>query len=308
VTLRDGRSFGYAVYGKEGALIIHLPGAGASRLSPTSWCQDDDLVSPRVTIVDRPGYGLSDPNPRLDFESLCDDIGELATHLNATKFGLTGVSTGASLAIACATHSPIKDRLVGVLAISPIAPPTMESRFKESHFLVRLAFTYLYQFTPFFKFTCWIIRMRSHFGRNPESIANDLKLYMPSVPDHKMVDSITKVEEKRFTEIVYPYYREAFRKGYSGFYRDGLFLASDNWPFLNRLSNITTDYIKVLHGSQDRTIFPSHGKFFCDLIPHCQYNLVENEGHMSLYYGSQTFHQEVLQLAERVESCRPTIV
>lgn len=107
ITLPDGRSLGYAQYGDpSGKPIIKLHGLPGSRLEESAHDSIARKIGLSIIGVDRPGVGLSTPDPSLTFQSFAADIEALATHLNLETFAVIGTSGGGPYALACARYLP----------------------------------------------------------------------------------------------------------------------------------------------------------------------------------------------------------
>lgn len=74
---------------------------------------------------DRPGYGGSAPDPGRDIASAAKDVTVIADALGLDRFAVMGFSGGASHALGCAALLP--KRVVGVIAVSALAPPESEN-------------------------------------------------------------------------------------------------------------------------------------------------------------------------------------
>jgi pimeloyl-ACP methyl ester carboxylesterase len=110
----DGRSLGVAEFGDpDGTVILWAHGGPGSRLEP-SWL---DAASARVGLriigVDRPGYGMSTPQPGRTISSVVADMLGVTDQLSIRSFATVGVSTGGSYALALAALAP--SRVLGVV-------------------------------------------------------------------------------------------------------------------------------------------------------------------------------------------------
>lgn len=64
LVLRDGRRLGYAEYGRVGGEVFcYFHGHPGSRLEAAFCDAAAERAGVRVVALDRPGYGLSDPQP-----------------------------------------------------------------------------------------------------------------------------------------------------------------------------------------------------------------------------------------------------
>ncbi|KAJ5975096.1 hypothetical protein N7481_008803 [Penicillium waksmanii] len=137
LTLPSGRTLGYAIYNSQLAppqstsssakletnppkTIIYFHGYPSSRLeglSFTTWPKKHNFT---LIVPDRPGFGLSTPDPSRTILSWANDIRALGHHLRLPSFYILGCSGGGPYAISCA-HALSGDMLlgVGVIAGSP---------------------------------------------------------------------------------------------------------------------------------------------------------------------------------------------
>jgi pimeloyl-ACP methyl ester carboxylesterase len=79
-----------------------------------------ERLSIRYLVVNRPGFGGSEPAPGRTVADHADDAGDLMTALGHTRFSVVGVSAGAPYALACGWA--LADRIVALAAVSPLGP------------------------------------------------------------------------------------------------------------------------------------------------------------------------------------------
>jgi pimeloyl-ACP methyl ester carboxylesterase/GNAT superfamily N-acetyltransferase len=116
VTLRDGRELAYAEYGPaSGRPIVFLPGAGCGRLM---WFGDEllDERDIRLISIDRPGLGMSSPDPNKSLASVAADVAHLIDKLTGHPVPLVANSQGAPFGLAVG----LTGAATGVLLASPI--------------------------------------------------------------------------------------------------------------------------------------------------------------------------------------------
>ena len=121
--LRDGRCITFAAVGPiDGFPVVYCHGAIGS---PRWWTPELDALTQRLRVrylvVNRPGFGGSDPCPGRTVADFASDLGELMDLLGHGRFSVVGVSAGAPYAIACAWALP--DRIAALAAVSPLGPP-----------------------------------------------------------------------------------------------------------------------------------------------------------------------------------------
>lgn len=107
LTLEDGRILGFAEFGSEsGYPIFHLHGLPGSRYEGKLLESAASENNARIVTVDRPGVGLSSPQPNRTALDHAKDLQALAAHLDIDRFSIVGVSGGGSYALACAYAIP----------------------------------------------------------------------------------------------------------------------------------------------------------------------------------------------------------
>jgi len=85
----DGRNIGYAQYGApEGRAVFYLHGMPGSRIEAAAFHDMATRIGARVIAVDRPGYGLSSPQPNRTLLDHPKDIDKLADHLKIKSYGV----------------------------------------------------------------------------------------------------------------------------------------------------------------------------------------------------------------------------
>lgn len=108
----EGRTVGYADSEGDGVAVLWCHGGPGSRLEPAGLA--GDAAGLRIVGIDRPGYGLSTPNPGRSIADWVPDGLTVADHLGIDRFVSVGVSTGGAYALALAAGAP--ERALGVIA------------------------------------------------------------------------------------------------------------------------------------------------------------------------------------------------
>jgi pimeloyl-ACP methyl ester carboxylesterase len=122
VELSDGRRLAYSVAGpRDGFPVLYFHGAIGSPPRRSDALEAEIARSRiRYLMVDRPGFGGSDPRPGRCVADFAGDVEQLADALRFDRFSVVGVSAGAPYALACARALP--ERLLGAAAVSSIPP------------------------------------------------------------------------------------------------------------------------------------------------------------------------------------------
>ncbi|PON42450.1 Alpha/beta hydrolase fold [Parasponia andersonii] len=126
IELSDGRHLAYIEHGvqKDSAKhkIVFVHGFDSCRHDTFAKYVSPEIVEDLglyIVAFDRPGYGESDPNPKLTVKSMALDIEELADQLGlGSKFYVVGFSLGGQLLWSVLKYSP--HRIAGVALIAPV--------------------------------------------------------------------------------------------------------------------------------------------------------------------------------------------
>jgi len=121
IRLPDGRRLGYAEYGDlTGKPVFFFHGWPSSRLFLRSQAAVTAAQGVRVIACERPGFGLSDFQPKRQLLDWPVDVLALADALGIDRFAVAGHSGGGPYAAACAFKIP--SRVTAAAIISGLAP------------------------------------------------------------------------------------------------------------------------------------------------------------------------------------------
>ena len=236
--LTDGRNLAYLEYGDpNGEPVFHCHSIFGSRLELAFNAHDiAKQKSVRLIVLDRPGYGASDPNPDGTFANWSKDLVQLADFLNIGKFSLTGYVMGGMYALACAHEIP--ERLKRVASISNGMMPESSSDYKE--------------FIPFYRMN---IRLAKYLPKAYGLISSILIKGALSDPDSfvdQMSENLNQEDKKimkshHFKTSLVTSLKEAFLQGGKVCSREMVEFTHD-WSF--ELSAIKVP-VDIWHGSSD---------------------------------------------------------
>jgi pimeloyl-ACP methyl ester carboxylesterase len=117
VRLSDGRVVGFADYGPPSAsarAVLWCHGGPGSRIEPAHLAAQANQAGLRIIGIDRPGYGLSTPQPGRTIAGWVPEALAVADHLGIGQFVTAGISTGGAYALALAALA--HERVLGVVA------------------------------------------------------------------------------------------------------------------------------------------------------------------------------------------------
>jgi len=153
IRLRDGRLMGFAEYGDPGGFtVVNAHGGLAGRLDVAAADRSARDAGIRLLSPDRPGIGLSDPQPGRTVLDWARDVEDLANHLGVGRFGVMGWSMGGQYALA--VGSRVASRVTSVAVIAGALPLTESGVFAQLPAGDR-AFTRLSQHAPLVARSCF---------------------------------------------------------------------------------------------------------------------------------------------------------
>ena len=212
----------------------------------------------RIIAPDRPGYGLSQPDPHGSLKGYTKDILELAQALHLDTFAVMGVSGGGPYALACAYELP--GCLTAVAVVSGIAPLSLPGSTQGMLAPNRIMFT-LGRFSPALAGFVLARMIRSSL---PSMEAQVRKGASPTPDISPEVYAIVVQDQ-----------REAFRTGGQGVKFDMRNLWKP-WGF--RFEEIHIP-VALWHGEADNLAPARLAHFMAERIPSCRATFYPGEGH-----------------------------
>jgi pimeloyl-ACP methyl ester carboxylesterase len=266
--LDDGRRLGYAVYGDpQGQPVFYFHGFPGSRIEAR--LADRIAARRRICLIalDRPGFGLSEFNPRRTILGWPDDVVQIADSLRIERFAAVGVSGGGPYAAACALRLPQRLSSVSIVCgLGSLDTLSGTAGMIRRNYLAFFLGRHLPWLTRIF---FW--RMAHRVRRNPEGMLGRMIGALPD-PD-KAVFANPEVRTALKENIV-----ESFRDGNRGAACE-LRLLTRSWGF--SLKDISVR-VNLWHGEQDVSVPPSMGRYQARAIPNCRAVFPPGEGHFSL--------------------------
>ena len=117
--------------------IIVLPGSPGSRRARFSAEVCSDLGA-RVVMTERPGFGITPPEPNRTLADHVGQICEVADEIGAARFAVVGWSAGGSYALACGARAADRVAAVGLLSahVSTFDRPEADSSISAHHQMI----------------------------------------------------------------------------------------------------------------------------------------------------------------------------
>jgi pimeloyl-ACP methyl ester carboxylesterase len=263
IPLTDGRRLGYSEYGaKHGTPVLFFHGAPGSSYIHQDLAAIAAQKDVRLIAVDRPGYGLSEPQPNRTFLSFAEDINALTNTLGIKKFSIIGFSAGSTYPLACAyKFSERINKIALVSSLAPVnVPGVMEGMSPMAAGLYALA-----QSNP--------EELRKTFTAIATSASALIGVASASIGDWDK-----EVFQARTAEFELEY-EHALRSGIEGIASDYI-LFTGEWGF--PINECNTE-VHLYSGNVDENTPPAMTHYLSTQLPNSHIHQFQNEGHFILY-------------------------
>jgi pimeloyl-ACP methyl ester carboxylesterase len=268
--LSDGRALGYSQWGPEdGAPVLGFLGTSLSWLAHLGE-EGPAGAGVRLTLVDRPGYGLSDLQPGRTLLDWPCDVAELADELGIERFGVFGMSGGGPHAAACGFALP--DRVTTLGLVSSPAPVWDRPELRFSAPPHRQPMIELAERDPGLIASRLLEDCRAELeemaqkSQNGGSGAPEADQAVMADPDIRGRFEAAKLE--------------TVARGPEGYAHDLFLLYVAPWGF--RPEDITVE-TQIWQGEADNAVSPRVAEFFAGTIPGSKLNMVAGAGHLLLW-------------------------
>ncbi|KAH8647852.1 Alpha/Beta hydrolase protein [Xylariales sp. PMI_506] len=288
LTLPDGRSLCYSIYGDRNATktIFLQHGLPGSHLEGLGYEEPGQKHGIRVIAIDRPGMGGSTFQPGRRLLDAPADILALADHLGVDRFCVVGHSGGGPYALAC-LHTLPRTRCVGagvVAGMYPVALGTGDMLFQNKLLLAAARWaTWLVE-----KGFDWEMGNLARDTAHPERVDEMLDKSFRNKPG---VDQAAWAEDVEGRTILAEDMRRSLRDSSRGAAWESYILSTD-WGFCLEDIKEAPGNLVIWHGAQDINAPASMARKAAVLMPWADARILEDEGHLSV-----SFHKrdEVLE-------------
>ena len=266
--LKDGRALGFAECGDPaGVAVFHFHASGSSRLERPAKASILIDLGIRLVTADRPGHGLSDPQPRRTLPGWPGDVAQLADRLGIDQFYVMGWSAGGAPALACAAKLP--ERVRAVALVSSVSPPDCPGQYNGLPFANRVWKFGARRMPALVRF----IRRAAYpiIMGDLEKAGKSLSTSFP-IEDRRLLDDPDDLT--RFAQDI----QEGYRQGWEGPAQDDIVNARP-WGF--RLEDIR-QRVDIWQGDVDRNIRPHHAHCLHARLPNSRLTIWEGEAHLAL--------------------------
>ena len=261
--LKNQHKVSWNEYGStDGFPVFYLHGMPGSRLEATSGDSAAQAFDIRLIAVDRPGYGDSEP-ANITLREFADAIGQLANHLNFSKFSVLGYSAGGPYALAC-SHE-LSDRVKRCAVVSTLAP--FDTDVVQTH--INQGFKPLYELAAVDREAA--TQQVSHIASSPEALLDTMQAQLPPC-DQELFQTAFRRQYQDSLVL-------AVKNGANGLVNDLHNLATP-WQF--ELENIHTE-VDIWHAKEDTIVGFPISEYLTDTLKNSFVHFLENKGHYFLF-------------------------
>lgn len=288
ITLQDGRTLGFAEYGStDGYPIFDLHGLPGSRFEGKLFEAPALEHNARIITIDRPGVGLSSPQPGRTILDHAKDVQALAAHLKLDKFSIMGVSGGGPYALACAHAIPPSQlRSVALVAgcgtYKPDTCKDMMAVNKWMFWALKVAPWGAELFVRiFFGMMLWADDETLVKKTKQQNESKGSWIAPPPDEKDKLALSDGVMDRVLIAEI-----REHFRQGFGVYTEDGKVLAGD---LGFELADVQAVQVALWYGKRDVSVPAAIGEDYASRLGSKARLRIEDETHLSLVknFGSE---------------------
>lgn len=266
--LKNGRTLGFAEYGDvNGTPVFHFNGSCGSRLEHPPELSILTEAGIQLICTDRPGHGLSSPQPDRRVIDWPEDVIQLANHLGIEKFYLLGWSAGGPYAHACAYKYP--ERIIAYAIVSGLAPPDRPKPYSGLPFSYKLLLFIMRRFPKLNYF--FRKQMAGAIQGDVESVGAKLAGGIPK-------EDQLLLQDKQCMEMFVKDVQEGFKQGWNGPAEDDITINSP-WGF--SMEEITIPSY-VWQGTLDSNVPLLQGKYQHKVLKNSKLIIVENQAHLFL--------------------------
>jgi pimeloyl-ACP methyl ester carboxylesterase len=264
--LRDGRVLCYAEQGDPtGTPVLFFHGIGGSRLSRHPDGSIARGLGIRLITFDRPGTGLSTPQPNRRIVDWPRDIEEFADAYGLDRFAVIGWSGGGPYALATAHQLPDRVTRLGLVAsLTPLAGTSF----------VRHLAPDLRRRARLGRVLPWLVHAQA--TRNARASARDPEAFVVADLAKAPACDRAVLDDPSLRRMLIDSQREAYRQGAIGVSADAL-LYLRPWGF--DPADLRTP-VRLWHGDEDETVAAPMGRHLAAVLPDCEATFVPGEGHM----------------------------
>jgi pimeloyl-ACP methyl ester carboxylesterase len=291
--LPDGRNLGYTEFGSlSGKPLLYFHGYPSSRLEAYPVDDMARKLDIRVISLDRPGFGISTPQPGRRLLDWPLDVQEFAKGLNLENFAVMGLSGGGPYALACAYALP-KEMLTGV-GLFASGPPWAAGAHHMS--LTRQLASVMSRRYPrilraifgiFVRFTKWLVnsgpiaRRIDRWLEKQDAEKEEKDGVIATAQAGNSASSNKRPTAERRENLVRMLFDEPFAQGADAAVHEANLLSSPDWGFA--FENVSYDTVRIWHGVKDKNAPIAAIRYMAHRLPHCVLHEFPDDTHYTMW-------------------------
>jgi pimeloyl-ACP methyl ester carboxylesterase len=266
IRLASGRTVGFADHGRpDGIAVIWCHGGPGSRLEPGYVAPAAVDAGLRIVGIDRPGYGLSTPEPGRTIGGWVPEALAVVDHLGIDRFVTVGISTGGAYALAVAALAPGR-----VLGVVPCCAMT-DMRYQPARATVSRPHAHAVWDAPD-RESAMAAAIESH-GIDGSKIVESAE--GPPLAPSDLAMLVDHAFGRHWTAAL----PAMFAQGLEG-YTDDRLADGGGWTSFD-VTDIACPVI-VLHGGADVVADPIHARHTAAIVPGAELRIFDALGHFSI--------------------------
>jgi pimeloyl-ACP methyl ester carboxylesterase len=265
IALADGRTVGFADYGiPDATAVLWCHGGPGSRLEPAYLRRAAGGAGLRIIGIDRPGYGLSTPQPGRTIAGWVPEALAVADHLGIGRFAAVGTSTGGAFALALAALAP--ERVLGVVACCSMT----DMRWAEGRATMSRPHVLAVWEAP--DRAAALAAAADAHGEDGSRMRGDIGTVLaPS--------DLALFRDPEWMKAANAGFPAMFAHGLEGYTDDRL---ADGAGWVTFDVNSIRCPVTVLHGGSDRMVDVIHAHHTAEVVPQAKLVVFEDDGHFSI--------------------------
>jgi pimeloyl-ACP methyl ester carboxylesterase len=286
LTLPNGRTLGFAEYGNpKGTPLLYFHGYPSSRLEASPIHAMARRQGLRVLALDRPGFGLSTPQPHRRILDWPVDVQAFAKSMHLSRFAVLGASGGGPYALACAYALP-KHMLTGVGMFASATPWTGGAHHMS---LARRMISFAARHWPsglrvslnaLVGMLRWIVSTGPVTRRIDSWLEAAWRKRKEAEPE-AIEEEETRTTAERRLELVRMLIDEPFAQQAEAAAHEAKLLSAQDWGF--RLEDVEYDVVRIWHGAQDTNAPMAMIRYMVERLPHCVLHEFEGDTHYTMF-------------------------
>lgn len=309
--LPDGRVLGFAEYGvPAGTPLLFFHGFPSSRLEGYA---ADGLArhrNVRLLCIDRPGFGLSTPQPGRSILDWAADVENFAHGVGLSRFAVIGGSGGGPYALACA-HALPRDMLsaVGLFASGPPwaagAHHMSVARRWARWMALNMPGALAALLQGLVSSTRWVLNvgfvsrwLENVLGKQAEkSAAEHPELHGLETAESDGSVKTERTDKERKDDLIRMMLEAPYAQGTKATVDETLLLSAPDWGF--RLEDVEYNKVQIWHGVEDKNAPIAAIRYLAERVPHAELHELEGDSHYTMFKHLDNAMKEVIEDSEK---------